>query len=207
MFVDIRRFSFKTQKKLHIIFARLSQYNLQDTWHPFIIGRFVGSHLLYYHFVGQEDGKFEWVERAKQYGKHFASISRINYWKFPYYQFMICDYLNLVKEYQLAYELLFPLRNIKNEDVMVEDGYYDALLIINGVSIIGMRTPTIKARKWKSTGFNKFGITFQKYFTLQYLIGCLQLLEPAKRKERRQLREKIDQLIQQTGFVYFKDII
>ncbi len=197
----------KDNKLLHIAFAKLRRYSLQDKWHPFVIGRFIGSHLLFYHAMGQEEAKMGWLEQAKHYGNHFASVSRIRYWKFPYYQFMICDYLNLVREYRLSCKLLFPFRNIKNGELTVEEGYYDALLIISRVSSRGI-TKTDQARKaLQEADFHKLGVIFKNYFTIQYLIVCLQSTPLNQIKKRKELMQRADQLIHQTGFIYFREFI
>jgi hypothetical protein len=197
----------KDNKLLHIIFAKLRRYSLQDKWHPFIIGRFIGSHLLFYHAMGQEEAKLGWLEQAKHYSNHFASASHIRYWKFPYYQFMVCDYLNLVREYRLSYKLLFPFRSIKHGELTVEEGYYDALLIIAYVSSSRITKAEQAGKAFQEAGLQKLGVIFKNYFTIQYLLVCLQSTSLGHIKKRKELLRRVDLFIRQTGFIYFRDFI
>lgn len=194
-------------KLLHTSFAKLGPYQLHTQWHPFIIARFIGSHLLFYHATGQEDLKNTWLEQAHHYGRYFTSVSRIGYWKFPYYQFMICDYLNLVKEYLASNELMYPFKKRHDIDLVVEDGYFDALCIIAGVSLTGLAKPGQAFKKWELADCDKLGIIFKKYFTIQFLTGELQSTPLTRSKKRKQLQDRTAQLIEETGFVYFKNFL
>ena len=197
----------RDNKLLHLVFAKLRRYSLQDKWHPFIIGRFIGSHLLFYHAMGQEEAKMGWLHQAKDYGDRFASVSHIRYWKFPYYQFMVCDYLNLVREYPLSYKLLFPFKSIKHGELKVEEGYYDALQIIAYVSSSGITKTDQASKALQEADFHKLGVTFKNYFAIQYSIVCLQSTPLNRIKKRKELLQRADQLIRQTGFIYFREFI
>ena len=195
------------QKLLRTSFAKLGPYHLHQQWHPFIIARFIGSHLLFYHTTGQEERKNIWLEQAQHYGKYFSSASRIGYWKFPYYQFMICDYLNLVKEYLLSNELMYPIKKRHDNELVVEEGYFDALCIIAGISLIGLGKPGQAVKKWELADCDKLGIVFKKYFTIQFLTGELQSTPLSRTKKRKQLQDRSEQLIEETGFVYFRNFL
>jgi hypothetical protein len=194
-------------KLLDIAFTKLSRYSLQENWHPFLIGRFIGSHLLFHHAMDQEEAKLAWLEQANHYGSHFASMSRIRYWKFPYFQFMVCDYLNLVREYQLSYKLLLPFRSVKLNEVTVEEGYWEALLIIMHVCSSGLSRMERSHKVPQESDLNKLGIAFKNYFTIQYIFACLQLPPRKSAKKKKEMLQRADLLVRQTGFIHFRELI
>jgi hypothetical protein len=195
-------------KLLKFYFSKLEQYTLQNNWHPFLTGRYIGSQLLYCHAFEKEPEKYFWLEKAKNYGKHFHHISNIKFWRFPYYQFMMCDYLNLVEEYRLSYELLHPFKKLQKTEITVEDGYHDALCIINGVSLSGLGKKEQAAQQvWQSANFDKLSIIFKKYFTLQYLASNTRATSMISVTKKNQLSEQADTMIRETGFIYFRKIM
>ncbi len=195
----------KNQAQLQACFKQLQSFRQQNDWHPFVTARYIGSHLLHYHVQNDIVEKERWLAIAKTNGQQLSRPSKIRFWHFPYYQFLLCDYLNLIKEYPLSAHLMSAVSEQNRKDMLVEEGYYEALMIIDGISLNGLKKTRSAEKKWQAVDFGKLGITFRKYYALQYALALLPSIAFSKRKKRQQLQNEIQRLIEETGFTYFRE--
>lgn len=178
--------------------VRLNQHPLNDSMHPFAIARYIGSNLLYAHI--KRENTVGWVAEVNKWNNFFLRKENMSFWQYPYFQHMICDYLNLAGYFNDSYQI------VKTKDHLVkkyeiEKGYEEALDVITHISRYA-KSPD-KFMNWLAAtdSPNNISPLFKKYFELQVLCVHRSLLP--KGKKLKNVNIKIEELVTQTGFTYF----
>ena len=188
-------------KELNTFHFNLQQIKLNDIMHPFTIARYIGSNILYGYKKNEE--VTEWIKEAFKWNSFFLLKKNISLWHFPYYQYMICDYLNLAGEFESSLIIINTIRQFKNEKYEIEDGYEKGLEIISNIS----KHTALKYdfTNWVSDkhAFITCSPLFKKYLELQSLSNYQNLLPKGRKKEN--IRNTIRELVNDTGFKFFNN--
>ena len=189
----------ENHKQINTYHTRLNELPINESMHPFLIARSIGSNILYANYK-QTDVSF-WIAEAHKWNKYFLQKKYMNFWKYPYYTHMICDYLNLAGYFQDSYQII-KTSDRNNEKFEIEEGYVEGLEVVSQIA----KHPFFSSDQylnWISANdlFSNIHPLFKKYYELQALKIKSSLLSKGKKREKVELR--ISELVQQTGFVYF----
>lgn len=193
----------ENSKELNTYHSSLKQIQINDTMHPFTIARYLGSNILY-GYKRHLDIK-EWIEEAFKWNKFFLLKKNISFWHFPYYQYMICDYLNLAEEFENSLTIIDSTRLYKKEEYEIEEGYEQGWEIISNISKHKKIGVDFRRQIDSTNALNFCNPLFKKLYELQVLSIQKKFLEKGKRKEK--IRIAITQLIKETGFVFFNNYL
>lgn len=189
----------KDKKGMSQALARLNQHKLQPGFHPFVMARHIGSNLLHKKLTKQNlDAE---LALAFQYKDAFPCCSRMHPWIFPYYQFMMADYLNLAGLYDTA-ALVLRSVNCGDKSCIMERGYLVALEVMERIANSPKDEQAYARWHREFTGWNELSFTFRKYYQLQALCALLKLqrLQP---KQKASALQQLQQLVAETGYTWF----
>ncbi len=185
-------------KELNIYHTRINKISLNDSMHPFIIARYIGTNILF--AKSKNEDVDIWIKEVQLWNAFFLRKKNINFWHYPYFQHMICDYLNLAEYFEDSSKISKTINQL-NGKYEVEDGYEEALNIICNISkhLISKE----KYINWfeEKTAFALCNPLFKKYYELQANCIYYSLLKKSKKKEV--INKTILELINQTGFTFF----
>ena len=181
---------------------QINKVALTESIHPFVIARYIGSNILFNSSEGVSISG--WVAEAKKWSKYFLQRSETSFWRFPHFQFMICDYLNLAGYYKESYSILRTI-NILSKNYENEAGYNEALEIIFEIAKHPVSPEGYILWFEKTTAFNTINPFFEKHFALQSHCLYYSLLRNGKRKQN--IKRRIEDLIRITNFTYFRKFI
>ncbi len=186
-------------RKLNTYHSNLQQIEINETMHPFTIARYVGSNILYCFKRNIDNG--EWIEECLKWNRFFLLKKNISFWHFPYYQYMICDYLNLAGEFEDSHTIINSIRQFKNEKYEIEEGYEQGLEIISNIAKHKKIGVDFRRQIDNTNALSLCSPLFKKFHELQVLCIEQKLLQQGKRKEK--IWTAITKLINETGFVFF----
>jgi hypothetical protein len=183
----------------------LRNEKLEKAHHPFVIARVVGSRLLYKHCISQESVETD-IKDIYKWNMYFSSPTKIQFWLFPYYQFMISDYLNLAGLHKHTILILKDIAKRKYIAWQAEDNYQEAFIIIQHIAHSYQDPKAFLQWKHHYTGWPNLRILFRHFYRLQVLVAYLSLNKKTTRQSR-QLTKEFDDLIHTTGFTYFRTLL
>jgi hypothetical protein len=188
-------------QELKIYLDRINKLALQKTMHPFTIARFIGNNILYQQSINNDVSY--WIETADKWNHYFLQKSNIGFWRYPYFQHMICDYLNLAGLYKESYQIARTI-NLFGKNYEIEKGYPEALEVIYQISKHLLFPDNYM--KWFDTTkvFDTINPLFNKFYRLQAVCIYRSLLIHTNKKQR--ISETINEIIKQTGFVNFNHV-
>lgn len=191
----------KRHKELKIYLDRINKVALQKSMHPFTIARFIGTNILYQQFVNSDISY--WIETAKKWNHYFLQKGNNGFWRYPYFQHMICDYLNLSRLFKESHQIARTI-NLFGKNFEIEKGYTEALEVIYQISRHSLHPDDY--REWFDTTkvFDTINPLFKKFYELQALCAYRSLLLRTKQKQK--VTETISDIIKQTGFISFKPV-
>ena len=193
----------ENSKELNTYYSNLQEIQINETMHPFTIARYVGSNILYCYKKNIDNT--EWIEQSLKWNRFFLLKKNISFWHFPYYQYMICDYLNLAGEFEDSLTIINSIRQFKNEKYEIEEGYEQGLEIISNISKHKKIGVDFRRQIESTNALNLCNPLFKKFHELQVLCIEHKLLQKGKKKEKK--RESITNLINETGFVFFNNYL
>ena len=201
----LKAFLCDNKTEMELYYKEMEKHEIRITDHAFVIGRKIGSELLYHFHNNNKDAFYMAVNAAMEMSKKINE-EKYGIWVFPHYKYMISDYLLLVHRYDLVYELLHPITKQKREEIIVQNGYYEALMVMYWRSYFEVNN------KWKD--FEKvehkipaqFNFTFQKYFSIHRKLIEFKALQ-AKKVTAKKVEVQLINLIEQTGFTFFKGVL
>ena len=193
----------ENSKELNTYHSNLQQIEINETMHPFTIARYIGSNILYCYKRNIDNS--EWIEESFKWNRFFLLKKNISFWHFPYYQYMICDYLNLAGEFEDSLTIINSIRQFKNEKYEIEEGYEQGLEIISNISKHKKIGVDFRRQIDSTNALNFCNPLFKKFHELQVLCIEQKLLQKGKRKEK--ISTAITHLINDTGFVFFNNYL
>ncbi|RYZ39919.1 MAG: hypothetical protein EOP49_29895, partial [Sphingobacteriales bacterium] len=111
--------------------SRIYKFYPDERWHPFLVGRMIGSIILF------EKQKREypayWIEQAMKWNRVFLQQAQSGLWNFPYFQFIMADYLNLAGYYKESYQIILYIKT-NSKRYSIEKGYEEALQVTYNVA-------------------------------------------------------------------------
>lgn len=177
---------------------RINQVALQKAMHPFTIARFIGSNILFQQINSEEISS--WIEMANKWNQYFLQ-KNVGFWRYPYFQHMICDYLNIAGLFKESYQIKRTI-NFIDKNYEIEKGYAEALEVIRKISHHPLSKEGYISWFESTKVFESIHPIFKKYYRLQAL-GVYNSIVTDKRKNQKILKELKD-LIDQTGFIFFE---
>ena len=193
----------ENSKELNTYHSNLQQIQINETMHPFTVARYVGSNILYCYKKNIDNS--EWIDESFRWNKFFLIKKNISFWHFPYYQYMICDYLNLAGEFDDSLTIINSIRQFKNEKYEIEEGYEQGLEIISNISKHKKIGVDFRKQIESTNSITLCNPLFKKFHELQVLCIQQKLLQKGKRKEK--IRAVITNLINETGFIFFNNYL
>jgi len=190
-------------KDLNAYNSNLQKIRLNETMHPFTIARYIGSNILYA-FKKNEDVT-GWIKEAFKWNSFFLLKKNRSFWHFPYYQYMICDYLNLAEEFENSGTIINTIRKFKNEKYEIEEGYEQGFQIVSNIAKHKRLGVDFRKRIDTTNAINLCNPLFRKYHELQILCVKRKLLPIGKKKEK--INNTILKLVEDTGFVFFSNYL
>jgi len=145
----------------------LKQAELHAPYHPFVIARVMGCRLLYKPCVSSEPIERE-LHDIYRWSSYFSSPTKIQFWVFPFYQFMVSDHLNLagLVEHSAAILNNIPIR--KYQPWQSEANYLEAFAIVQTIA------NSHQMLFWNGSSSTKAGLHFACYFIIT--TACKSLL-------------------------------
>lgn len=196
----------KNIKDLHKYIFKIEEITITEQMHPFLIARSIGSKILY---TTIQNGDFKsLLEEVHKWNIFFLRKERIDFWHYPYFQKMICDYLNLAGLFDESSSILKKIPANKKE-YEIEDGYGESLKVVEKIAFHKKSEETFK--QWfeethlhKNKDFIKSKINplFKKYFELQACSIYFSIVKTPAKKIK--IKTRIETLIDETGFTFFQ---
>ena len=180
----------------------LQHAELHNAYHPFVIARVMGSRILYKHCVSKQPIETE-LRDIYEWNSYFSSPSKIQFWVFPYYQFLICDYLNLAGLQEHSAAILNDIPKRKYQPWQAEVNYMEAFVIIQALANCRKAPEAFLDWEQHYKGWPMLRVLFHHFYRLQVLATCLSLNKRATRQSRL-LQKEFEDLVQATGFTFFK---
>jgi hypothetical protein len=187
-----------SQNELKTFIDRINRLTLQKSMHPFTIARFIGSNILYQQSIGTDIST--WMEMATKWNQFFLQ-KNVGFWRYPYFQHMICDYLNLAGLFQESYKFKRSI-NFVDKNYQIEKGYPEALEVIRKIAHHPLSEESYLTWFESTKAFESIHPLFKKYYRLQALSVCSLLI--TKRKKKQRISTEIRNLIADTGFTFFE---
>lgn len=183
-------------------FEKLKAYAPTKDMHPFVIARYVGSHIL--DCKVRNESIEECVEESNKWNDYFMHKQSNSFWQYPYFQHMMAGYYNLAGYYEEAYHLIRTIRHNRKK-LEIEDGYPQALEVVTHLSQHKHSPEAFKKWVRTTTCVDECVPFFKKFYKLQVLCAYRSLLNGGKRKQ--ELEYQISNLIEQTGFTHFEIVM
>lgn len=180
----------------HLLFLR--QQVPQRGWHPFVVARLLGSRLLAATLAGDEARRAADLREMMRWSRVFAQPSRIHFWYFPYYQLLMCDYLNLAGLFDWSRQLMQPVLSRPGDRYEIERGYAELWEIVQRIAASDTEPAAFVQWAGRFDGWSRISVIFRQYYRLQVL-ARVHALRPGKKRER----EALAQLVKATGFTFF----
>jgi hypothetical protein len=177
---------------------RIAALAVHKSMHPFIVGRHIGTRLIYAMF--RKEDPTPWIHEAMQWNQHFLHKDTGSFWQYPYFQHIMAGYLNLVHLFDQAHSILRTVKYIYR-GFEIEKGYPESLEIVSHIA--AHKTAGVDFVKWFETtnAFNAMTPLFRKFYELQALCVYRSLLKKGKKQD--EVSSRISQLVEKTGFTYF----
>jgi hypothetical protein len=190
-------------KELDRSYEQLMKFKLNDNIHPFAIARFLGSKLLYHQLKNKSLGEI--MNEIDEWNNFFLPKEKITIWQYPYFQHLMACYLNLAGLFNESYKVIRSIR-MEDEEYEIESGYKEALHVIS--SIARHSVSSFDYKTWftdeSENYFETISPLFKSFYQLQALCVYRSLL---KGKKREKVDERIQHMVNQTGFVYFTNFL
>jgi len=184
--------------------GKINQIKINNSIHPFVQARKIMANLTHACLVRNGEEIENWTESAfKEERNQLRGQSKEAY--FPFFQFILADAFNLIGKFDKALEMVQIAERdyIRQPNSPIETGYYESLSLIKAIALYH----TGKKNNCKSllNKLNKEDIIFssKKYFLLQRLNLEFQLAQAQSTDKKRKIAERINTLVQETGFTYF----
>jgi hypothetical protein len=179
-------------------FEKLKLHAPNENMHPFVIARYLGSHIL--DKKVRNESIDECVEESNKWNHYFLHKESNSFWEYPYFQHMMAGYYNLAGYFEEAYHLVRTIK-FNPRKMEIEKGYPQALDVVTQLSR-HKHSPDSFIKWVKTTSSIEECVPFfKKFYKLQVLSAYRNLLKEGKRKQ--EVETQIIDLVHQTGFKHF----
>jgi hypothetical protein len=185
-------------KEVKFYCEKLKSSRPQESMHPFLIARYIGSQILDKKI--KKDSIDKCLEDADHWNRFFLFKENKGFWQFPYFPFMMADYLNLAGYYDEAYGIIRTIRN-HDKEFEIEKGYLETLDVITHIARHKVSPDDYITWIKETSSLDNTSPFSRKFYQLQALCVYRSLLKEGKKKQV--LTSKINDLVKQTGFTNF----
>ncbi len=183
------------KEELSNYFNKLAKLKRNNNLHPFLQGRYVSAHLLYYYFNKDEKNLNQWKEIAV---KNELTIPRGSAKEayFPMYQYTLIDTFNLIGEYNMSYQFfrICELDYKFNYSSPIEYGYYESFYLMKSYCYYQLGYLNESKRIFKKITASNLLFIHKRYYMFFY-----NFLKSKFSKEKN----NVNTLIKETKFIYF----
>jgi hypothetical protein len=191
------------EREMDRIYEKLMEFKINENIHPFAVARYLGSSILYLQLKNKSLN--ELLEQINHWNQFFLPKEKVAIWQYPYFQHLMACYLNVAGLFDESYKIIRSIR-MEDEEYEIESGYKEILQVIT--SIARHSLTSFNYKNWFADESEKYFETisplFKNFYRLQALCVYRSLLEG---KKREKVNEKIQRLVNQTGFVYFANFL
>ena len=154
-----------------------------DSRHPFLQARILGSFI-----IAQKGENKLLLDKAFELGKRQMELLEANN-RFPFFNYMMADYLILCKRYEDAFNLITIANYQRNTDLgkMKEKGYYETFDLLYCACLQGMGRSDLAKEAFANIDLSTFHFVFKSYFKIRYLNLKKALFDSLTQKERDEL--------------------
>lgn len=198
--------SILTQKYVEasLYIQQINQISVDASIHPFVQARKIMANLLDASVKKDSRQLDEWTEIAlKEEKKQKRYPDTENY--FPFFQFILADAFNLVGKHDEAMQMIVLAQTdyIRHAGP-IEDGYYTALSLIHAIALFHSGNRQLCKNILKQISEQELLFTSNKYYQIQKYLLELKLANPKSKIKIQSLNRAVNQLIQETGFTFFR---
>lgn len=188
------------QHKAKAFYMLIEDSACLPSFHDFLKARKLGSMILYKKWVSKEDYTPE-LNQVRHLARLQEKPAHTGFWRFPYFSFMMADYLNLAGLYAESAALVSGLQPLLPSEYVIEQGYPEAWQVIRNIAR-HEQDPQGFCRWFENfEGWEQLDFLFRKFYRLQALHVYCALA--AARQVKKLLAEK-EALIASTGFCFFQ---
>ncbi|WP_132051965.1 hypothetical protein [Pseudocnuella soli] len=181
------------------VYEQLLRIKPNASVHDFVQARNLGSRILYKKCMAKEPVETE-LEQVHQLAAKHPKPLQVAFWAFPYFQFMIADYLNLAGLYEESEKVVTPFRRLNGNTIFIEQGYGEAWEAIWQIALHKSQ-PTVFAHWFEHFDWDSLHYLFYRFYRLQAIRAYCSLPQA---KHSKALREEQAALIKSTGFHFLK---
>jgi hypothetical protein len=181
----------------------ISKYSMEELQHPFILARYLGTKIVYYHITGNEEAKQEILDLVKANLNTNQSVNRYGFHSFNIeFELLIAEYLCLADCYDLVVEILLPV--YQNKDLIDEGMDKGFWLMPMKIMLIRALSYTNRHEEAKALIPLVADINWlvDDYFSIQLLDAKRMMVSSIG--EQSAIDIELSELIFKTKFSYFK---
>ena len=191
-----------------VLLKTINQIDENLSSHSFPVARKVMANLTQGYLNKDQQQIDTWTKIAFQWHKKVKpSNKRESY--FPFYPFVVADAFNLIGQYEMTLQMIeiAELDYMRFKDVAFNNGFYESLDIIKAIALFAVGKKDNAKRMLARIDEANLSFLTRKYFIIQKKIIELALCTQTTSKKYINLKKEINDLIQATGFVFFKQIL
>lgn len=184
-----------------VYFDKINEFKLDMHIHPFVVGRYFACNLMHSHFY-LDDGVENVIEELVTIEKYVPRKGD-SYENFPCFHFMVCDALIKCEEYQVCLDMLDKaFAEYPKGRENVDQGFYNAFYLFYAICFHKLGDSKKRDKNLKECKEGEYNFLSQNYYSIQQKLLELEITE--SKIEERRLTKEIDDLVEETGFSYFK---
>lgn len=121
--------------------------------------------------------------------------------------FLLADYCNVYQMQEISLELQnkYPLQFTEN--ALFKNGYNNASNIVKAMTLFLNDEKTSAKKLFETIHLQNLNFDFKKYFSIQYHLLALGFCSKKANAKKEKTKQVINQLIDETGLIYFKKLI
>jgi len=166
----LKSFWIKDKKACKVYLKEINSVNLNLEFHPYVIGRYYVSNLLFSHFYLNDENinflinkVFYLSEQLPKEGKHFID--------FPAFQYLVSEALLHIGKFEDVIKMVdLSFKNYKIKMEFVRKGYYRQLLMFKAEALYELDNTDDAKRIFSKIQPSNFYFFSEKYYTALYLI-------------------------------------
>lgn len=198
----LKAFLSKDEKECVYFHQKINAIKLDVQIHPFVIGRYFACNLLHEHFY-TKSSTATIIDELLTIEKYIPRNGD-SYVNFPCFHFIVCDALIKCKEYEVCLQLLNnAIVDYPHGKNNVDTGFYNAFDLFFAICYHHTGNSVKRDAHLKICKNQTYNFLSEKYYSIQQTL--LELEIEKSKITRNRMRNKIQDLITQTGFVFFND--
>lgn len=165
------------------------------------------SSLLYFYKLQNDENKYNELKNecfellAKNVNTTFEIDNK------DIFIFLLSDYCNVYQMQEISIELQNKYSLKFNENALWRNGYNNATTITKTMTLFLNDKKTEAKKLFETIHIQNLNFDFKKYFSIQYQLLALGFCSKNANAKKDKIKRVINQLIDETGLIYFKNLI